>query len=149
MFLFHSSSFSTSLTFTLFSKDLPQQSLRTGTHCNLLLKHKDNRVPQAFFEDCLHLHCINYRRFSGAASKSVFTGSKPSSVVFHPHSNGFEQLTSNSFHCATCKWMRRAWKKIAVSIGGIFKDEDVVTASMNLAYLSDVRLSSDFLPQLK
>ena len=72
MFLFHSSSFSTSLTFTLFSNDSPQQSLRTGTHCNLLLKHKHNRVPQAFFEDCLHLHRINYKRFSGAASKSCF-----------------------------------------------------------------------------
>ena len=140
MFLSHSSSFSTSLTFILFSQDLPRQSPHAGRHCNPLLKHEHSRVPQGFFENSLH---------SGAASKSVFTGSKPTSVVFHFHSNGFKQLASNSFHCATCNWTRKAWKKITLSVEARFsgfKGKDVVTASIKLAYLSDVRFSSDFPP---
>ena len=42
---------------------------------------------------------------------------------------------------------RKAWKKITplvrVRFSG-FKDKDVVTAIINLAYLDDVKLSSDF-----
>ena len=149
MFLSHFSLFSTSLTFAVFSQDSPRQSPHAGTHCNPLLKNVHNQVSQQFFEDSLNLQRINCRKFSGAVSKSVFTGSKTASVVFHPYSNGFKQLTSNSFHCAICKWTRKTWKKIALSVGcrfSGFKDKDVVTASINLAYLNDVRLSSDFPP---
>ena len=114
MFLSHSSSFSTSLTFTLFSQDSPRQSLHAGTHSNSLLKHEHNRVPQGFFEDSLHLQRINCRRFSGAVSKSAFTGSKPASVIFHPYSNGFKQLTSNSFHCGHAKHGRKSLFQLEV-----------------------------------
>ena len=147
MFLYHPSSFSASLTFTLFSQDSLRQSPHVGTHCNPLLKHKHNLVLQGFFEDSLDLQHINCRRFSGAVSKSVLRGSKPSSVVFRPHSNGFKQLTFISFHCATCKLTRKAWKKIALSVGGrftCFKNKDVGTASINLTHLNDLRLPSDF-----
>ena len=112
MFLYHSSSFSTSLTFTLFSQYSPRQSPHPGTHCNPLLKHEHNRVPQGFFEDSLHLQRINCRSFSGAVSKSIFTDFKPGSVVFHPHFKGFKQLTSYRFHCATCKQTRKHGRKL-------------------------------------
>ena len=118
MFLSNSSSFSTSLTFIIFSQDSPRQSPHAGTHYNPLLKHEHSRVPQGFFENSLH---------SGAVSKSVFTGSKPASVVFHFHSNGFKQLT--------CNWTRKAWKKITLSVEARFsgfKDKDVVTASIKM-----------------
>ena len=116
MFLSHSYSFSTSLTFTLFSQDSQRQSPHAGTHYNPLLNHEHNRVPHGLFKDSLYLQRKSCRRFSRVVSKSVFTCSKAASVVFNPDSNAFEQLTSNSFHCTTCKWTRKAWKKIALLV---------------------------------
>ena len=80
IFLSHPSSLSTSLTFTLFFQHSPQQSPHAGTHYNPLLKHEYNRMKQGFFEDSLHLQRINWRGFSGAVSKSIFTGSKPVNI---------------------------------------------------------------------
>ena len=146
--IFRSISFSMFIsTSNVLLQNSPRQSPQAATHFSPLRKHENIREPHVFFDNALQLHRMKFSISTGAGSRSPFIGCKLSFIWYQPQSSGFKYSRSKVLHWQTYKWTRKAWKCIALSDGGRFcglRVKEVVTLSINLAYLSDARVSDSF-----
>ena len=62
----------------------PWQSPQAVTHFNPFLWQEHTLVLQRFLDDSLNLHCTNFNKLSGTASKSVIIGVNVDPSSFNP-----------------------------------------------------------------
>ena len=105
------------------------------------------REPHVFFWWCFTITPDEIWHINRCWLKISFICSKVSFIWYQPQSSGLKHSRSRLLHSQTCEWTRKAWKCIALSDGGRFcglRVKEIVTLPINLACLSDARVSASF-----
>ena len=87
----------------MFSQPSPCELPQAATQVNPFLGHGQMSVLQGCLVVVLHLQRTTWSSQSGAAGRSVFTGTTELFCNVQPQSNGLRHVKSRCFHFATRK----------------------------------------------